>query len=732
MDGKRVNDLRDATSSLGDDAWTTDHRLQGVSWVHVRLRQHPFRRSFNRIPNLTFLVRGIKITWPGQDDPIWTENAAAIRYWWLINRRQLPAESIDENSVRQAIDLCDEIIRFEIPDPISGENVPASASRYTINGVIRSGDDATTIEQDMDFAWQGYAPESSGSIVFRPGADRPISAVIGPDDIIESNRTSPEGALQDRFNAATMSIAQSRSHGWLQYSLPELENTAAIASDGLKISEHLGTNAFIADPITAHRMLAIALRRITATLTATYTLKAGENLRNFQLRPTDWVRVNDPENGFVNETFFVSRVVIDELSRVLVDLVQQPSGVYEDSIRVPEDNDPNIQFPITMRVPAPTGFTVSSAPVPAQDGPIAWRITGEWDASTFDARMEVISDSTGAIITNTSFRDNQASVDVPTPDTYRVVLRHVSRDGRASNSVTRLLTINSQEIEVPRLVLAGSELVNNVLRITTRPVDARDIAGIDVRFQRTDVGSTQEIPVLTARQWEQAPIADAPVVSPLTGRIPIYANITLPTAGRYRIFARFVNNSGNYGPITDLFYFIFEPPITGSESFQAWPAWEGTTSNTTVWDLDGEFRLYPTPPDRTRVTLRRWNGLEGWPFGRVERYNQPMTDASTYYETQLIDLNRVSELRVSSEVQLFTPAGQAVTPQSDYDIYCYHAPPTGNPRNPIPARSAFNRTLLSRTGATAIPSSRYLYMRIHFRRWRGSAIDRFSTEVSFV
>ena len=64
-----------------------------IAWVHLRLTQGfadpggvggPWRSA--RIP-WEFQVKGMRITWPGQTTPKWTDDAAAIRYWYDTNIR---------------------------------------------------------------------------------------------------------------------------------------------------------------------------------------------------------------------------------------------------------------------------------------------------------------------------------------------------------------------------------------------------------------------------------------------------------------------------------------------------------------------------------------------------------------------------------------------------------------------------------------------------------------------
>ena len=228
-DGSEGDSLQ---SAAGND-WTAEHRLNGLSWVHVHLRQPSYSdadsRFWSSLPDLNFLVRGLKLTWPGQSAAVWSDNAAAIRYWWLRTRRGLPAAAIDKASFQAAFSLCEQIITFGLPDGY--EDYADTGKRYAVNGVIYADDDPERVEDELDFAWQGWAVELDGGYHFRPGAERPIAGIIEPDDIIAIESIRPAPPLQDRINAVTVSLSQSREHDWLEASLTEFIDEGAMKRD---------------------------------------------------------------------------------------------------------------------------------------------------------------------------------------------------------------------------------------------------------------------------------------------------------------------------------------------------------------------------------------------------------------------------------------------------------------------------------------------------------------------
>ena len=95
------------------DDWTDVPRLTGFCWVHVRVvqdREGPEEELWGSSPDLQFLVKGVKATWPGQDTPTWTENAAQLRYFYRSLALGETEGKVDRESFDKAAAFCGETI----------------------------------------------------------------------------------------------------------------------------------------------------------------------------------------------------------------------------------------------------------------------------------------------------------------------------------------------------------------------------------------------------------------------------------------------------------------------------------------------------------------------------------------------------------------------------------------------------------------------------------------------
>ena len=389
-DGVGGDSLRAATSE-----WTTDNRLRGLSWVHVHMRQPAYgneveSRFWVRLPQLEYLVKGLKFTWPGQAVETWTENAAAIRWWWLRERRGIPEEMIDEASVTAALAVCSEVVTVTIPAGSDYEGYEPKSARYSSNGVVHADDDPQRVENELDFSWQGYSVEADGVHFFNPGADRAPIADIEPDDILEGVSIQTAAALPDRVNAITTSLAQSSAHDWTPLALPDFEDTQAQARDGERLPRDLGTRAFVTDPVAAARLLATQLRRARASASFTYRLRAGLAMEWLELKPTDRVTITDTENGLSKFRAMVARTQLHRDWSITVTLVEQPVGINADTLRLPPLKPRGIvigetDIPVPANVRARVGSTIQDGggrinhiewswdPVAVAETQIAWK-----------------------------------------------------------------------------------------------------------------------------------------------------------------------------------------------------------------------------------------------------------------------------------------------------------------------------------------------------------------------
>ena len=113
-DGTQGSTLRAAADRMAEDQlpWGTDHRLDGIAWVHVELYQPAHLTAEDTlvwpvsIPRFEFVVKGLKLRRTDTGAVEWTDNAADVRWWVESQLLGFPSDRIDAGSARAARVQC--------------------------------------------------------------------------------------------------------------------------------------------------------------------------------------------------------------------------------------------------------------------------------------------------------------------------------------------------------------------------------------------------------------------------------------------------------------------------------------------------------------------------------------------------------------------------------------------------------------------------------------------------
>ena len=441
-------------STIKDSRWTDLHKLTGKAAVYIKLNQPNYENADGRVwtglPNFEFLVKGQRITWPGNSTPTWTDNAAAIRYWWLTERRAVPHSAIDRPSFRAAYDYCGEIIRLDLPADYPPDYL-RQTPRYAINGIIQSSDDHAATEAEMDFAWAGNVIEVGGKHFFRPGRDdnvgRPIPT-IEPDMIISRQSIQPAPALTDRINAATMRLAQSRTADWQQAVMPEVVDDEGVKRDGdVRLPKDLGVRTLVCCNSAVARLMTITLRRARAQKRYEIVVSPGNDLGWLGTIPSDIVYYNDPDLGINKVRCVVVSKRQNEDFSLTLSLEQQLDGTHADTLVLPPLFNNRRAAPRSKPL-APTGVKVASTVRQTSDNTAQSLVSVSWNPSPHEAVIKITGPKLlGNVFENTVIVAGLATtIIVPFPGVYSLEIRHRDRLGTLSDAVEREVTVDWTDI----------------------------------------------------------------------------------------------------------------------------------------------------------------------------------------------------------------------------------------------------------------------------------------------
>jgi len=324
--------------------WQATDKLEGLSYAHITLwqdgdREKPFYR---RIPNIEFLVKGIKIALPtagatGEAAPVWSDNAADIRYWWLRVRRGYAEEDIDRASYRAARAVCGTQITRAIPPSLT-HLYPSTHAQYTINGVVDSADDAAEIESLMDFNWQGTTVErGDGKIHMMPGTAGLPELTITEDWIKARGPLVVSPPIQERYNGYTARIVQSHAHGYQEVDVQEFIDTDARRRDGEARTADLGPLPFTTDSVQATWLMVVQARRARNARSWSYAyMPSAPNgvFSAMQVFPGMTVQFTDSEYGLTNQLAYVRSTEIQPTGGVDVVLEEIKANFFSPELTV--------------------------------------------------------------------------------------------------------------------------------------------------------------------------------------------------------------------------------------------------------------------------------------------------------------------------------------------------------------------------------------------------------------
>ena len=590
--------------------WTTDHQLNGIAYVVAKLTQGSGADGsvFAGVPNFNFLVKGMKVTWPGQSTPTWTENAAALRYWYMRTVRGLPDAAFDSASVTEAVTWCGASnVPVNRPDS-SYRDWPAAEMRYAVNGVVQSGDPVEQVEAEMDFCWQGYAVEMDGVYHFRPGRDRASVATIGDGDILELLACTPFPTVQERVNAATMSLRQSARHDYLEYAVPEVANSAAVTRDG-RLPKDLGTRPYVNSPSAADRMLNIFLRRAAASFRATYLLSPRNDLRWAELMPTDIVLVNDSTLGLVNWRAMVVETTVHDDWSVEAVLEDCPDQTYADT---PGTGRPGRRYLRVPRQSTPPGQVANASarvvPRETPDRGVVWQVVVTASPSTLPLHGRLVVDGQMSDEKVTQGSTLEFDVNTERADMTVTVWRQT---GAGVRGPERQLTVTPQysDLTIPRAALEAYRPYRGILRVALADPKSRNVAGAVFRTFTVDADSATDPKAITAERWDDAERLDSLAVL-LTPGSPAVFNVVFPRTAKYRIAARYADSVGRLGPVTELGVFLLAVPEGDRETILGAPNWEGTSQHLAAALHEAETLLLPDRDDIANLTAAEWNGYQ--------------------------------------------------------------------------------------------------------------------------
>ena len=428
-DGSQGAEIRAACSGFTDA-----HRFTGLSWMAVHLHQPAYggddARFWSRQPAIEVLVKGLRITWPGQTVPRWTENAAALRYWLETTRGGLDPAAVDRTAFDAAYAVCNANTVIGSPDLPSGYT--RTSLRYEVNGIVTADMDFAAVRREFDMCWQGWAIESGGMLYFTPGADRAAVGAIVEDDTLDIGEVRPAPALQARNNAIAMTLTQSRDDGYQPFDVPQtVDNPALQRDDSFFLPQDGGRRWLVNTPVTALRLQSIMLRRLRPSLTMSMRVTPGPNLSRLAWKPGDRITVTNSEYGLEDFLVEITRITVDDANlALLLELDEVRVGAYSDDLDLPPIKRRDITIAGPRSVPSMPLPTMDEIAEVQSDGTTLVILAVDYEQNGYRAEIEYREQGTTEILgTDQSVSGRVSFSPVAVGKTYEARGRYLSFDG---------------------------------------------------------------------------------------------------------------------------------------------------------------------------------------------------------------------------------------------------------------------------------------------------------------
>ena len=433
----------------------------------------------------------------------WSNRPADALYWFLTERLGWPLSVIDLPAIAAARAANAQTMDVVLPGGRAYAAYPRRYARGQADGVVKVGDQATRVLEELAFAMAGEILVIGGRVHVRAGpagTDKPIKAAyvgapITADDVASYGAFRSGPALQSKTNAVTMSLNQSSEHEWGEHRLPLYRDTAAIERDRYQYDHDLGERLFVSEPVRALMLAVVHLRRARAPQTWELTLLPGAGNRNLALQPGDRVLLDLPDYYVSMVPAEVQQTASPGDDTITVTFQASPAGIYDDTLVLPSALTPFA--PVAgpgaldaLTTLAAAGGAYLTAATPAQPYiDVSWTPTGP--------AVEIEITGPGGYASAPVVVDaSPARISVPYPGAYVVTARQhdptgLGADGPDSTAAVTV-TFDAAALipAVPNLAAVGEVALDESRQNLTRAVRVTwDASGFDVRVRLSGPGA---------------------------------------------------------------------------------------------------------------------------------------------------------------------------------------------------------------------------------------------------
>lgn len=325
--------------------WTQSHRLQGISYLYVKLKYDA--DAFPQgIPNISAEIKGKKVLDFRDGTTAFSKNPALILYDYLSDTRfglSVPTSQIDTTSFTTVANICDEDIS------LAGGG---TENRYEANGIIYSNVDPMTAIDEIIGSMLGILSYSNGKFILAGGKYIAPSVTLDEDDFRGGITIQTKQSRRNLFNTVK-GIFTSPESNWQPSDYPMVTSDTFVAEDNAETIFGNIDLPFTISSTMAQRIAKVVLFKNRQQM----VIQAPCKLSAFKLQVGDTVTINNTRLGFNSKVFQVADwTFVSDETDVGVDLILQEtsSSVWDWNAEESEFISDNTTLPTAETVTAPS------------------------------------------------------------------------------------------------------------------------------------------------------------------------------------------------------------------------------------------------------------------------------------------------------------------------------------------------------------------------------------------
>ena len=373
------------------------------------------------------------------------------------------------------------------------------------------------------------------------------------------------------------------------------------------------------DPAALDRLIAGALRRGRSSAQVTLKLNPGRMLRWLAIKPTELCSITFNHlglSGFLGE---LASMELNEDYSVTCVFDEIFATEYDDDIGLGVIEDRRISVPRVDDAPeaiAENDITAVVRPRAGGSGSILWKVAVSVPASSLPFSATIL---VGDLELTNSTDGNFLEFDI---DIFRedMVVRvwRTNRRDLAGPVTEKAISPEYSTLVIPAMDRRSSEqLVGDLIMSVVDP-NTPVVKGAEFRYTTEALDSGLTPGTITDATWASAAILDSQTLLFQPNTDPIF-KLSFTANGKYRVFGRFVDSHGRYGPVSELIYVNVVIPRTTAIRFGGPPAWAGTLNHLGVFAFDNDLPLVPIPAGAPNtITAEQWDGFTGSTAGPDE------------------------------------------------------------------------------------------------------------------